>query len=202
MKHINLTGFWCAILSLILALCYCMAQLLSWLNMLRHPHELFWVFLPSLFLAPAYLMTMLCLHYAAPAERRLWTAMGAAFGIIYCAFATLNYFSQLTVVVPALLQGSIDESYVLIFKQGSFPFAMDCLGYFFMSLSSLTAALAFRGTDNGLFRWLFWNGLLIVIFIAAYFNPFFYFVGSPWMVTFSLAMIYAARRFRQLAALS
>lgn len=189
-------GFWAAISSAIFGLGYCIAQLLSWVNILPHPHELFWVFLPSLFLAPAFLITMVCLHYEAPAAGRIWTALGLTFSVIYCTFATLNYFTQLTVVVPAQIRGTIDESYVLIFKQGSFLFAMDCLGYFFMSFSSLASAMAFRKTDKRLYRWLFWNGLLVVIFIAAYFNPLFYFIGSPWMITFTLAMIYAARFFK------
>lgn len=197
MDDTRMTGFWAAILSALLGMGYCIAQLLAWLNILPHPHELFWVFLPSLFLAPAFLITMVCLHYTAPVGMRMWTTLGVAFGVIYCTFATLNYFVQLTVVAPALTRGKIDESYVLIFKQGSFLFAMDCLGYFFMSFSTFSGALAFRKVDRTLYRWMLWNGLLVIVFIAAYFNPFFYYIGSPWMVTFTLAMVYAARLFRR-----
>jgi len=198
MKDAYRLGRCSAIMSAIFALSYCTAQILAWLNILPHPFELFWIFLPSLFLAPAYLLTVICLYYTSPVERRFWNAIAIAFGVIYCSFATLNYFTQLTVVVPAQLHGKIDESYVLIFKQGSFLFAVDCLGYFFMSFSSLTAALAFRGTDRLLYRWLLLNGLLVIVFIAAYFNPFFYYIGSPWLLTFTLAMTYAARRFGRL----
>ncbi|BAU53408.1 hypothetical protein [Mucilaginibacter gotjawali] len=193
--NINRLGFWSAILSLIFAMGYAVAQLLSWLNILQHPHELFWLFLPSLFLAPAFMVLIACLHYAANGHEKIWTAIAISFGVIYCAFATMNYFTQLTVIVPALIRREINETYPLAFKHGSFMFAIDCLGYFFMSLSSLFAAFAFRKKYKNLYTWMLINGLLILIFIAAYFNPFFYFIGSVWIVTFSLSMIYAARLF-------
>jgi len=193
--NVNRTGFWSAILSLTFAIGYAVAQLLSWINILQHPHELFWLFLPSLFLAPAFLVLMICLHYTVADHAKIWTAIAISFGVIYCAFATVNYFTQLTVVVPALEKGEISESYPLIFKQGAFMFAIDCLGYFFMSLSTLFAAFAFREKYKSLYTWMLINGVLILIFIAAYFNPFFYFIGSVWIVTFALSMIYAAKLF-------
>ncbi|MDB4905133.1 MAG: hypothetical protein JWQ63_4414 [Mucilaginibacter sp.] len=195
---INKIGFWSAVFAFIFAAGYDIAQLLSWTHFLQHPHELFWVFLPSLFLAPAFLIVMISLHFMASDQERIWTAIGLCFAVIYCAFATMNYFTQLTVMVPALLKGEINESHVLAFKQGTFMFAIDCLGYFFMSLSTLFAAFAFRDTYKGLYTWMLLNGSLIIIFIPAYFNPFFYFIGSVWAITFSLAMIKAAKMFRQL----
>ncbi|MFI5140429.1 MAG: hypothetical protein ACHQIM_21595 [Sphingobacteriales bacterium] len=195
MKMIKIVGFWSAILAFIFALGYDIAQLFSWLNILHHPHEMFWLFFPSLFLAPSFLIVIVCLHYIAAEQKKVWTMIGLCFAIVYCAFATMNYFIQLTVVVPAVLKGEINESHVLFFKQGSFMFAIDCLGYFFMSLSTLFAAFAFREAYKSLYVWMLVNGLLIVIFIAAYFNPFFYFAGAVWAITFSVVMIKAARIF-------
>jgi hypothetical protein len=194
-KHDQI-GFWAAIAAMIFAIGYSVAQLLSWLQILQHPHELFWLFLPSLFLAPAFLIVMICLHFTVPEQGKIWTAIGLSFATIYCAFATMNYFAQLTVVVPALVKGEINETHVLAFKQGTFMFAIDCLGYFFMSLSTFFAAFAFRETYKSFYRWMLVNGLLIIIFIPAYFYPFFYFIGSVWAITFSLAMINAAKLFR------
>lgn len=197
MKMVKVIGFRAAIISFIFAAGYDIAQLLTWLHVLQHPHELFWLFLPSLFLAPAFLIVITCLHFTASDQEKIWTAIGLCFSVVYCAFATTNYFTQLTVVVPALVNGEINETYPLAFKQGSFMFAIDCLGYFFMSLSTLFAAFAFRETDKSLYQWMLWNGLLIFIFIAAYFDPFFYFIGSVWAITFSFVMIKAAKRFRR-----
>jgi len=197
----NLLGFWASVLALLFGLGYSVAQLLSWLGVIPHPQDLFWLFLPSLFLAPAFLVVMICLHYRASEEKKTWTLAALSFAIIYCGFATLNYFTQLTVVVPKLIKGDIDENNVLAFKQGSFMFAVDCLGYFFMSLSTSFAAFAFYDNNKKLYWWMLVNGALIVIFIPAYFNPFFYFIGSVWAVTFTVAMMYAARFFRERAGI-
>ena len=126
----NKIGFWSAILSIVFAAGYDIAQLFSWLKFVTFPADQFWLFLPSLFLAPAFLIVIISLHITAGQREKIWTAIGVAFAIIYCAFATMNYFIQLTVVVPALARGEINETNLLVFKQGSFMFAIDCLGYF------------------------------------------------------------------------
>lgn len=193
---VNIIGYASAVLSFNFAIGYCIAQLLSTFSVLPHPHDLFWLFLPSLFLAPAYLVTTVCLHFITGHSLKVWTAIGISFAIVYCAFAALVYFTQLTVVVPDLLNGKIDESHVLAFKSRSFLMAVDCLGYFFMSLSSFFIAFAFQATHKAFYWWMLANGLLIFILIPAFFNPFFYYIGAAWMITFPAAMLSAMKIFR------
>lgn len=192
---LNQIGYWSSMASLIFGLGYAAAQLLSWLQVIVYPHDLFWLFLPSLFLAPCFLIAMVCLHYKAREEHRIWTAIGIAFAIIYCTMATLTYFTQLGAVVPSLISGKITDEYAFIFKPRSFTMSIDCLGYFFMSLSTLFTGVAYRSTHKKLYRWFLFNGLLILILVPAYFNPFLYYIGSVWILTFSLSMIYSARVF-------
>lgn len=197
MNNIKTIGFWAAVTSLVFALGYCVTQLLSSFKVLPHPQDLFWLFLPSLFLAPAFVITMICLHYTVAEHEKIWTALGAAFAIMYGVLVDLVYFTQLTVVVPPELRGEIDSTHVLIFESKTFLMAVDCLGYFFMSLSTLFAAFAFResASHKWLYRGMLWNGLLLPIIILAYFYPFFYYIGALWMITFPLAMIQAAKLF-------
>ena len=190
-------GTWSAWLSLVFALGYVVAQFLSWLKLITYPGELFWLFLPSLFLAPAFLITMICVHYMASDRLKIWTSIAAAFAIVYCSFATLTYFSQLGSIVPALMRGEIGDTHPLIFKPRSFTMSIDCLGYLFMSLSTLFAAFAFRHADKKLYGWMLFNGLLILLLIPAYFDTYLYYFGSVWAVSFSMSMIYAARLFRE-----
>lgn len=76
--------------------------------------------------------------------------------------------------------------------------AVDCRGYFFMSLSTFSAAFAFNDEANKwLYRGLLYNGLLMPVLVLAFFFPVFYYVGALWMITFPLAMINAARLFRK-----
>ena len=188
-------GFWSSVLSLIFALAYSVPQLLSEAKLIPHPQDLYWLFAPSLFLAPSFLVAMICLHYKAGANARLFTLIALAFAILYCADVTLVYFSQLTVVIPAQMEKQINEKQVLLFDRRTFLMAVDCLGYFFMSLSTLFAAFAFKET-KWLYRGLFYNGLLLPVLVLAFFYPVFYYAGAFWMITFPLAMINAARLFR------
>ena len=188
-------GFWSSVLSVIFALAYSIPQILSEAKLLSHPQDLYWLFIPSLLLAPAFLIAMICLHYKAAASMRLFTAIGLAFAILYCADVTLVYFSQLTVVLPAQLKNEINEKQVLLFDRRTFLMAVDCLGYFFMSLSTLFIAFDFRSESKWLYRGMLYNGLLLPVLTLAFFYPVFYYVGAIWMVTFPLAMINAAKLF-------
>jgi hypothetical protein len=194
-------GYWSSILSVCFSFAYSIPQLLSATSLLPHPQDLFWLFLPSLFLAPFFLIVMICIHFITPRELHIWTSISIAFAILYAACVTIVYFSQLTVIIPDLVSGRIDESNLLSFHARSFLVAVDCLGYFFMSLSTLFASAAFFGTreNKWLYRGLLYNGLLLPILILAFFYPVFYYAGALWMITFPLAMWNAANLFRDSA---
>ena len=192
---INKMGFITAMLSVIFGFVYSIAQILSTAQIIPHPQDLFWLFLPSLFLAPSFLIAIICLHYAAGASLKIWTHIGVVFAVLYCADVSMVYFTQLTVVVPAQLKGQIDKTNVLLFDKRTFLMAVDCLGYFFMSLSTLFTAFAFR-KNTWLYRGLLWNGALMPLLVLAFFYPTFYYIGALWMVTFPLAMINAVKFFR------
>jgi len=191
MDKLKTLGFWSSILSLIFAIAYCIPQLLSEAKLIPHPQDLYWLFTPSLLLSPSFLIVMICLHYKADETKRLFTSIGVAFAILYCADVSLVYFSQLTVIIPAQLKNNMNEKQVLLFDRRTFLMAIDCLGYFFMSLSTLFAAFAFRFENKWLYRGLLFNGMLLPVLILAFFYPVFYYVGALWMVTFPMAMINA-----------
>jgi hypothetical protein len=119
-SSLHLLGYWSSIASLLFALGYSAAQLLSWLKVTSYPGYLVLLFLPSLFLAPSFRVAIICLHHKVQEELKIWSAIGVAFALIYRAFATLTYFTQLGSVVPGILRGEIAENHVLFFKPGSF----------------------------------------------------------------------------------
>ena len=195
-------GFWASVLSVFFAIAYSVPQIISELKLIPHPQDLYWLFIPSLLLAPSFLVVMICLHYKAPQNRKLFTAIAAAFAVLYCTDVTLVYFSQITVVIPAQLENEVSNKQVLLFDRRTFLMAVDCLGYFFMSLSTLFAAFAFRFKNKWLYRGLLYNGLLFPVLVLAFFYPLFYYVGAAWMITFPLAMIHAAKYFQNKTPLS
>jgi len=196
MKAAWTIGYWSAILSTVFAIGYAVPQIFSTLKLIPHPQDLIWLFVPSLFLAPVFLISMICLHYSSGENLKIWTALGVAFALLYAGDISLVYFSQLTVVIPQLLRSEITEMHVLAFRSKSFLMAVDCLGYFFMSLSTFFTAFAFAN-NKWLFRGLLYNGLLLPVLILAFFYPFFYYVGALWMITFPVAMLNTAGLFRK-----
>src|SRR5215471_19618481 len=143
MTKLNFVGWLSAILATGLGTTYSVFQIFSELKLIQHPVDLYWLLSPSLLLAPAFLIAMICLHYFVESNLKIFTAISVAFAVLYCADVTMVYFTQLAVVLPAELSNQINEKQVLLFYRRTFLMAVDCLGYFFMSLSTLFAAFAF-----------------------------------------------------------
>jgi hypothetical protein len=132
-------------------------------------------------------------------NKKIYTAIAAAFALLYCAFVGLVYFTQLGVVIPLLEQNRIDETHLLAFTERSFLVAVDCIGYAAMNAATLSAAFAFRHEKKNrwLYRSLLYNGLQTPVVIAAFFITPLMYVGALWMITLPMAMINAARMFAQ-----
>jgi hypothetical protein len=199
MNHSNAgkIGKYAAVFSVVFAITYSVFQLLAAFKVIPHPHELIWLFLPSLLLAFSFLISVICLHYFAEEDCKVYTAIATAFALLYCAFVSIVYFTQLAVVIPLLLQQKINETHLLAFSAKSFLVAVDCIGYAAMNAATLFAAFAFRSKlyTKSLYTSLLLNGFLTPIVILAYFIPAFMYLGALWMITLPVAMIQAARLF-------
>ena len=97
------------------------------------------------------------------------------------------YYVQLTLVGPHLARGDLAGVEPFIFVPfDSFLYAVDILGYTFMSVSTLFAAKVFsRGGLEGIARrFLTSNGLLIpFLALQMYFHPLIW-IASLWAITF------------------
>lgn len=197
MTKVDNTGRWFAIGTTVFAIGYSIPQLLSVAGMIPFPQDLIWFFVPSLLLAPSFLIVMVCLHYKVDAANRLWTAIAVALAIVYCCIASSIYFSQLSVVVPGMFAGTVDQTHPYYFNGKTFMVAVDTLGYAFMSGSTFAACFAFRRNvkHKWLYRWLLYNGLLAPVILAAFFYPPLIYGGALWMITFPAGMIKLYRLF-------
>src|SRR4051812_31537544 len=83
----------------VFALMYSVFAILSLLKLLPHPYDLLWQFLPSLLLAFAFVITIVCLHYTVAEEKKIYTAVATAFAVVYCSCVSIVYFSQIAVVI-------------------------------------------------------------------------------------------------------
>jgi hypothetical protein len=202
-------GFWSAILSTIFSIAYIVAQFAEWLGLLGSmggPESastllgLVVLLTPSLFLGTSFAVLMVSIHYYAPEDRKVWSHAGLMFATIYTVLISINYFVQLTLVVPRLLRGNVESIRFLLFIPfDSFLYSVDILGYSFMSLSTLFAAFVFTGAglERTVRRFLIANGLLLpFIALQNYYHPLIW-PASLWAITFPGATITLAMLFKR-----
>ena len=190
------TGFWSAVLATVFSIVYDVGQIAEWFGLLgsrggpestSSPFGLAVLLTPSLFLGSSFLVLMVCTHELASPDRKVFTRAAIAFATAYATLISIVYFVQLTLVAPRLARGDTQGIELLVFVPfNSFLYAVDILGYSFLSAATLFAGLAFTG--SGLERiarvLLVANGLLIpFLALQMYFHPLIW-VASLWAVTF------------------
>jgi hypothetical protein len=203
----KVVGFWSAVLATVFSLAYDIGQIAEWLGFMGSgggaenastPVGLIVLLTPSLFLGPAFLVLVVCIHQLAPADRKVWSQAALAFAICYTVLISINYYVQLTWVTPRLMAGRTEGVEPFLFTPfDSFLYAVDILGYSFMSLATLFASRVFGG--EGLERTVRWfltaNGLLLpFIALQMYYHPLIW-IAALWAVTFpgstwSLAVLF------------
>lgn len=188
-------GYWSAVLATVFSIAYDIGQLAEWFGVWGSnggpessstPLGLYVLLTPSLFLASAFLVLMVCIHQISSTDRKVWSHAAVAFATAYATLVSLNYFVQLTWVAPRLAAGqtqNIQPFEFIVFN--SFIYSVDLLGYSFMSVATLFAAAIFTG--SGLERAARWfliaNGLLLpFIALQMYFHPLIW-IASLWAVT-------------------
>ena len=189
-------GYWSAVLATVFSLAYVLGQLAEWLGWLGSrggpeststPIGIVVLLTPSLFLGSAFLVLVVAIHQTALPERRVWSQSAIAFATAYAVLISTVYFVQLTLVAPRLASGRMAGLEPFRFVPfDSFLYAVDILGYSFMSMATLFAARVFRdeGLERVVRRFLTANGLLLpFLALQMYWHPLIW-VASLWAVTF------------------
>jgi len=200
-------GYGSAVLATVFSVTYSVVQIAEWLGLLGSqggPEAsstllgLVLLLTPSLFLGSAFLVLVVSIHYLAPAERKIWSHAAIAFATAYTVLISIVYFVQLTLVAPHLARGQIQGIEVFLFVPfDSFLYAVDILGYSFMSVATLFAAMVFtgKGLERVVRLFLLANGLLLpFLALQMYFHSLLW-IAALWAVTFpgstwSLAILF------------
>jgi hypothetical protein len=202
-------GYWSAALATIFSLTFVVGQLAEWLGWMGSgggPHNastplgLVVLLTPSLLLGPSFLVLLVSIHQIAPPGRSVWSHTALAFGAVYAVLISMNYFVQLTFVVPRIMQGRTAGIEMFLFTPfDSFLYSVDLLGYSFMSLATLFAAAVFTGPglERVARRFLIANGLLLPFLVAQLYYPVLIWPAALWAVTFPGATWTLARLVRR-----
>ncbi len=146
-------------------------------------------------------MVIAAVHQVAPEARKVWSLSAFGFATIYAALISINYYVQLAWVGPRLAAGRIAGMEPFLFVPfDSFLYAVDILGYGFMSLATLFAARIFTGAgQERIVRWfLTANGLVLPFLLFQMFIHSLIWIAALWAITFPGAMIALAVYFRRM----
>ncbi|MEW5922935.1 MAG: hypothetical protein AB1746_03020 [Candidatus Zixiibacteriota bacterium] len=205
-------GFWSAVLATFFSLFYVIAQIAEWLGWLGSaggpessstPLGLIILLTPSLFLGSSFLVLAVSIHQVSSPDRKIWSHISVAFATVYTVLISINYYVQLTWVAPRLAEGRIAGMEQFLFVPfDSFLYAVDILGYSFMSLSTLFAAFVYtgRGIERAARWFLIANGLILPFIALQMYWHWMIWLGALWAVTFPAATWSLAIIFRRTAA--
>lgn len=192
-------GYWAAFGTLVFSITYAIPQVVLGIEM---PETLPWlwiILLPSLLLAPAFLIQMVAVHHRTPAHLRIWTHVAVVFATAYFVFVSSVYFINLTVVAPRMAAGDLGELEVLRYAPRTFMTGIDALGYASMSLATLFAAQAFDSgkRERWIKRLFVINGALAPIILATQVWPRLAYAATPWLVAVPGSSLLLVLLFRQ-----
>ena len=193
-------GFYSSFVAFIAATGYCIVQLMQVAGVMKFPIDAYLIYGFSLGIAAPFVIAVIALHYLLPQEKRIWSLIALSFAIMYATYVNLNYVVQLATVIPATLQGSLNEIRVLDQTPHSLFWDIDALGYICMGISTFSLTFAFTPEWKWLRRFLFANGLMVPVISFVYFYPHFstgiLLIGLPWIITAPGSLLLLAVFFR------
>ncbi len=123
------------------------------------------LFIPGFLLAPVFVILMVCIHYYASLDKKIFSLIGLAFAIIYATVITADYFILWTVVLPSIIHGeTAGLSLFSMYNPHGIFVALESVAYLMMSLALLLIAPVFQGgkIENAL-KWIFIIGFILAI---------------------------------------
>ena len=152
-------------------------------------------FIPAILLAPTVVILMACIHSVAPEKKKVFSLIGLAFASIYAAIIPTNYYLQLF-VVRLNLQSDTLEGLSLLAQPNlhSAFFALETIGYAFLSLATLSVSPVFRGgkLESGIRSLFIISGAVGIfgVLIAPFDQPYLIFAGlGIWSLAFPISTI-------------
>jgi hypothetical protein len=128
------------------------------------PGDYLWL-LPGILLAPTFVVLMACIHAYAGEPNKIYSRIGLSFALVYAVVILVDYYLQLTVVVPSLQAGETEglSMFTQYDPHGLF-IALESLGYAMLTIALLFAAPAFAdGRAERAIRGLFVLGFVLAV---------------------------------------
>ena len=196
-------GFWSGLLAFAATVTYCIVQLMQVFGALNYPVDEQMIYGSSLCIVIPFVIEILALHYTVQGEKRFFSQVALTFTTLYAVFVTANYAVQLVTVIPASMEGRLNEVRILQQTPHSLFWVFDALGYIFMGFACLAAIPLFE--KKGFQKWVRFsfiaNASVTPLIAVVYFYPVYSYsllvLAFPWVITAPLCMIMLALFFKK-----
>ena len=131
----------------------------------RFPRDYFWMY-PAILLTIIYVVFMACIHQYAPAGKRIFGQIGLSFAIISATILISDYFLQVSVIQPSLVNGETDGIALLTqYNAHGIFIALEDIGYLLMSVSLFCVVPVFSTTNRleKSIRWILVTGFTLTV---------------------------------------
>jgi len=160
-------------------------------------------YIPATLLAPTVVILMACILSITPETKRVYSLIALAFASVYAAIIPTNYYLQLFVVRLNLQSGTLDGLSLLAQPNlHSVFFALETIGYAFLSLATLFVSPVFSGgkLESWIRRLFIVSGALGIlgVIVAPFDQPYLIFAGlGIWSLAFPISTILLSIFFRR-----
>lgn len=164
-NNANLLGFYAAIITTVLTLVafgiaiftppisgpFCAGSCIEYpfTNIVsRFPRDYLWMY-PAILLTLIFIVLMVCIHYYASKEKKIFSQIGLSFALISASLLITDYFIQISVIQPSLVNGETDGIAILTqYNPHGIFIALEEIGYLMMSAAFLCVAPVFSGNNR------------------------------------------------------
>ena len=129
----------------------------------RFPRDYLWMY-PAMLLTLVVVFLMVCIHYYAPAEKKVFSLTALCFTVISSTLLFADYFIQISVIQPSLLRGETEGIALLTqYNPHGIFIALEGAGYLSLAAAYLFTAFVFTGANRleHAIRWILLLGFIL-----------------------------------------
>ena len=131
----------------------------------RFPRDYIWMY-PAILLTIIYVISMVCIHQYAAHDKKIFSQIGLSFAIISATLLITNYFIQISVIQPSLVNGETDGISILTqYNPHGLFIVLEEIGYLIMSLAFFCVSPVFSKPTKleSSIRWIFISSLVLTL---------------------------------------
>ena len=114
----------------------------------RFPRDYIWMY-PAMILTFLVVFLMVCIHYYAPAEKRVFSLTALCFTLLSSTLLFVDYFIQVSVIQPSLIRGETEGIALLTqYNPHGIFIALEEAGYLALAAAYLFITFVFSGANR------------------------------------------------------